>query len=65
MEIIEAKVLNIESELDYVKNVKDKNIKLESIPLRIATRYRENFMYIVNHLKSLLPNPERDDSYHA
>lgn len=52
VEVITQDQTRIESELEYVRNVKAK-APLESIPTRIANRYKENFQYLVNHLKSM------------
>jgi hypothetical protein len=53
VEVLQQKALRIESELDYVKNVKEE-ASIASVTSRILNRYKENFSYLVNHLSGLV-----------
>lgn len=52
VELLAQDGVRIESELEYVKNVKQK-VSVASIPTLIINRYKENFNYLVNHLEGL------------
>jgi hypothetical protein len=45
--------MRIESELEYVKNVKEE-ADITSVSSRILNRYKENINYLVNHLSGLV-----------
>jgi hypothetical protein len=51
VEVIEQSAVRIESELEYVKNVR--NPSSASLPTRIVNRYKENFAYLLRHLQDL------------
>jgi hypothetical protein len=51
VEVIEQSAVRIESELEYVKNVR--NPEKSSIAERIANRYRENFGFLLRHLQDM------------
>ena len=52
VEVLSQDNVRIESELEYVKNVKTKH-SFASIPNLIVNRYKENFNYLVRHVESL------------
>jgi hypothetical protein len=52
VEVIEQSAVRIESELEYVKNVRNPHSSA-SLPVRIMNRYRENFAYLVRHLQDV------------
>lgn len=52
VEVIEQNAVRIESELEYVKNVRNPH-DLAALPTRIMNRYKENFAYLLRHLQDL------------
>ena len=53
VEVLTQDAMRIESELEYVRNVKHK-APLSSVPTLIVNRYKENFNYLINHAQSFL-----------
>jgi hypothetical protein len=52
VEVLTQDVVRLESELEYVRNVNKKE-PLNTIPARIAKRYKENFNYLVNQVSNI------------
>jgi hypothetical protein len=53
VEVLTQDAIRIESELEYVRNVKSR-ASLAAVPNRIIARYQENFQYLVNHVTQVL-----------
>mmetsp|Transcript_28645 Transcript_28645/g.27643 ORF Transcript_28645/g.27643 Transcript_28645/m.27643 type:complete len:140 (+) Transcript_28645:82-501(+) len=60
LEVLDSESIHIETDLAYVKNIKQQEVPLGSIPERILTRYHENLRFIlykvvnlVNQVKSI------------
>jgi glycerol-3-phosphate responsive antiterminator len=53
VEVIQQKAVRIESELEYVKNVKEA-AGISTVTSRILNRYKENLNYLVNHLSGIV-----------
>jgi hypothetical protein len=53
VEIMDQEIIRIESELEYVKNVKSP-VSLHQIPTKILARYKENIQYLINSVIKLV-----------
>eukprot|EP00347_Sterkiella_histriomuscorum_P017346 403349738 len=52
IEVLEQEKIRIESELEYVKNVKQ-SVSLHEVPMKIMNRYKENIEFLIDQVISL------------